>query len=233
MSKTYAYVRVSTRKQVLTRQIENIKGKYPDAIFYKEFYTGTKQERPEWSKLLSIVRDGDTIVMDSVSRMSRVSNPGFADYKMLYQRGVNLVFLKEPYINTDVLKTAAGNILNISLKTGNEAVDDYLAGNIQLINNLLLQLAEQQILLAFIQSEKEVQDLHGRISEGIRVSSKKTGPAKGTRYKSKKAASCKFIILKHSKTFGGSLDDEEVMRLCGCSRNSYYKYKAEIRGQVS
>jgi ACT domain-containing protein len=41
--------------------------------------------------------------------------------------------------------------------------------------------------------------------------------------------SCKSIILKHSKDFGGSLEDPEVIKLCGCSRNSYYKYKKEIK----
>ena len=36
-------------------------------------------------------------------------------------------------------------------------------------------------------------------------------------------------IKKHSKDFGGTLDDPDVMKLCGCSRNSYYKYKREIK----
>jgi len=40
---------------------------------------------------------------------------------------------------------------------------------------------------------------------------------------------CKAIIKKHSKDFGGTLDDADVMKLCGCSRNSYYKYKREIK----
>ena len=40
---------------------------------------------------------------------------------------------------------------------------------------------------------------------------------------------CKAIIQKHSKDFGGSLDDPDVIKLCGCSRNSYYKYKRELK----
>lgn len=227
MGKIYGYVRVSTRKQTLTRQIKNIKDEYPKAILYKEVYTGTKQSRPEWSKLLNIVKEGDMIVMDSVSRMSRVSEPGFSDYKDLFEKGVELVFLKEPHINTSVFRAAANNMVNVSISTGNEAIDNYFKGNIELINKLLLKLAEQQILLAFQQSEKEVSDLKDRIKEGLR--GKKTGPEKGSVYKTKKRLECISIIMKHSSTFGGSLNDEELIALCKCSRNSYYKYKREAR----
>ena len=38
----------------------------------------------------------------------------------------------------------------------------------------------------------------------------------------------KEIIKKHSKTFGGSLSDKEVMAIAKCSRNAYYKYKSEL-----
>jgi hypothetical protein len=41
-----------------------------------------------------------------------------------------------------------------------------------------------------------------------------------------------FDIKKHSRDFGGSLDDSDVITLCGCSRNSYYKYKREIKAQA-
>ena len=46
---------------------------------------------------------------------------------------------------------------------------------------------------------------------------------------SKKSVACKAIIQKHSKDFGGSLEDPDVIKLCGCSRNSYYKYKRELK----
>ena len=40
---------------------------------------------------------------------------------------------------------------------------------------------------------------------------------------------CMAIIQKHSKDFGGSLEDPDVIKLCGCSRNSYYKYKKAVK----
>ena len=229
---TYAYCRVSTTHQKLSRQLTNITALYPAATIIKEFYTGTKQYRPNWNKLISQIKTADTIVFDSVSRMSRNADEGFKDYKMLYELGVNLVFLNEPLINTSVLDATKSKLLTVSIDTGNQAVDSFFRGNIKLINDFILALAEEQIKAAFDQAEKEVTDLHSRISQGIREAKKngtQIGLTKGASLTTKKSLRCKAIIQKHSKDFGGTLDDPDVIKLCGCSRNSYYKYKKEAK----
>ena len=231
----YAYCRVSTQHQKLARQITNITAIYPTATIIKEFYTGTKQDRPNWNKLISQIKTADTIVFDSVSRMSRNADEGFKDYKMLYESGVNLIFLNEPLINTSVFDSTKNNLLSIDIATGNTAVDTFFKGNIELINNFMMALAEEQIKAAFDQAEKEVTDLHSRISQGIREAKRngtKIGLPKGTTLITKKSIDCKAIIQKHSKDFGGSLEDADIIKLCGCSRNSYYKYKREIRNDI-
>ena len=228
----YGYVRVSTVHQRVLRQVSNIKELFPEAIFVKEFYTGTTQNRPVWEKMINKIKSGDTIVFDSVSRMSRNSEEGFKDYKKLYEMGVNLVFLNEPLINTSVFDLTKNNLLSISIETGNGAVDEYFNGNVQLINKLLMALAEEQIKAAFDQSEKEVSDLHIRISEGLRESRKNGkifGMPKGAKIKTKKQLGCIDTIKKHCVDFGGSLSDLEVIKLCGISRNSFYKYKRELK----
>ena len=228
----YGYCRVSTTHQRITRQVNNILEKFPNAHIIKEFYTGTTQIRPLWEKLVSQIRSGDIIVFDSVSRMSRNADEGFKDYKQLFSLGVELIFLNEPLINTKVLESSKNNLLKITVQTGNQAIDDYFKGNIQLINNLLLSLAEAQIKAAFEQSEKEVNDLHTRISEGKRESKRngtKIGLTKGTKLITKKELKCKEIILKHSKDFNGTLEDPDVITLCKCSKNSYYKYKKQLK----
>ncbi len=230
----YGHCRVSTKHQRITRQVTNIKELYPTAVIIKEFYTGTTQNRPQWDWLMKQIQPGDTIVFDSVSRMSRNAEEGFRDYKALYEAGVHLVFLNEPLINTSVFDSTKNNLLEISVQTGNAAVDDYFKGNITLINNLLMSLAEEQIKAAFAQSEKEVQDLHTRISQGMRESKrsgKTIGLAKGTTLVTAKSVQCKEIIKKHARDFGGTLSDLEVMTLCKISRNSYYKYKRELKSQ--
>ena len=228
----YAYCRVSTTHQKLTRQITNITAVYPTATIVREFYTGTKQDRPNWNKLMSQIKKEDTIVFDSVSRMSRNAEEGFKDYKMLYESGVHLVFLNEPLINTSVFDSTRNNLLKVNIETGNAAVDSFFRGNIELINNFMMALAEEQIKAAFDQAEKEVTDLHSRISQGIREAKKngvKIGISQGTTLTTKKSLECMAIIKKHSKDFGGTLEDPDVMKLCGCSRNSYYKYKKEAK----
>ena len=228
----YGYCRVSTKHQRITRQITNIQAIYPTATIIKEFYTGTTQNRPLWDKLMKQIQSGDTIIFDSVSRMSRNAAEGFNDYKILYETGVHLEFINEPLINTSIFDSSRNHLLQISVQTGNAAVDDYFKGNIALINNLLMALAEEQIKSAFAQSEKEVQDLHTRISQGMRESKRRgtqIGLKKGTTLTTEKSIKCKEIIKKHATDFGGTLSDKEVMMLCKISRNSYYKYKRELK----
>ena len=223
MCKRYGYVRISTVKQSIERQIRNIKDQYPDAIIVTDEYTGTKLDSPGWTKLYKTVKSGDTIVFDEVSRMSRDADEGFAVYEDLYRRGVNLIFIKEPHINTETYKKAIESGVQM---TGTN-VDYILEG----INKYLLSLAKEQIKLAFSQAEKEVEYLNQRTREGIetaRMNGKQIGQPKGTKLTTKKSIEAKKIILIRSKSFCGTLDDDEVMKLAGISRNTYYKYKREL-----
>ena len=228
MCKIYGYCRISTNKQNIERQERNILKEYKEAIIIKEAYSGTKvQGRVEFNKLLKIIKPGDTIVFDSVSRMSRNSTEGFELYQKLYNEGIELVFLKEPHINTSTYKKA----LNNNLEMTNTNVDFILEG----INKYLMALAEEQIKLAFIQAEKEVQDLHQRTREGTqtaRLNGKQIGQKKGATLVTKKSIKAKENIKKYSKDFQGNLKDTEVMKLIGISRNSYYKYKKELIAEV-
>ena len=224
----YGYCRISKPKQSIDRQIRNIKAVFPEAVIIQEVYTRTSLNRKEWNKLYNKVKSGDTIIFDSVSRMSGNAVDGFAAYEALYNKGVNIVFLKEPHINTDTYKAALEN--NIAL-TGN-SVDYILEG----VNKYLMALAKEQICLAFEQSEKEVQDLHQRTKEGIetaRLNGKQIGQKQGAKLTTKKSIAAKEIIQGYSADFDGSLEDQAVIKLAGISRNTYYKYKKQIRADYS
>ena len=219
----YGYCRVSTPKQKIDRQVENILREYPDAILVKEAYSGRQLDRPEWNKLLRRLRKGDTIVFDEVSRMSRNADDGVVVYQDLFEAGIELRFLKEPHINTETYRNALNNMVSM---TGTE-VDFILEG----INKYLMALAREQVRLAFAQAEKEVEFLRCRTVEGLRqakANGVQLGNPLGSTFETKKSRVAKEIITKHAKVFGGSLDDPDVIKLCGCSRNSYYKYKREL-----
>lgn len=228
MSKIYGYCRISTAQQNIERQERNIKAVYPGATIIKEEFTGTKIEgRVKFNKLLNEVKPGATIVFDSVSRMSRNAEDGFKLYEKLFNKGIELVFLKEQHINTTTYKKALTN--NIEL-TGT-AVDSILKG----VNEYLMALAKEQIIIAFNQAEKEVKDLQQRTKEGIetaRLNGKQIGLKEGTKLTTKKSIIAKEQIVKYSKDFKGTLKDIEVMKLIGLARNTYYKYKKELIEEV-
>ena len=171
----YGYCRISTAKQSIDRQIRNIKAEYPTAHIVQEAYTGTSIFRPEWLKLYRILKSGDTVVFDSVSRMSRNAEEGFALYEDLYHKGIRLVFLKEHHIDTETYKKA----LSGSIAMTGTNVDFILKG----INEYLMALAKEKIRI-------------------------------------------------HCKASGGTLDDMECMKLTGLARNTYYKYKRQIRAEL-
>lgn len=221
----YLYCRVSTKNQKLDRQIENGLREYPTAKVYKEKYTGTKlEERKELKNLLRVVKPSDTIVFDSVSRMSRNAEDGFKLYKELYEKGVELVFLKEPHINTETYKKTLTSQIQL---TGTNA--DII---LKAINEYLMVLAEEQIKIAFNQAQKEVDDIHQRVAEGVRIAQangKTVGIEKGRTLTTKKSIECKEKIKKHNVDFGGSLNDIETIQLLGIARGTYYKYKRELK----
>ena len=221
---TYLYIRISSKKQSYERQLVNMTKIYPDAKIYKETFTGTSLDsRKEFNKLLKVVKEGDTIVFDSVSRMSRNAKEGFDLYKKLYESNISLVFIKEPHINTEVFKSALTNQLEM---TGND-VDLILSG----VNKYLMRLAERQIEIAFEQAEKEVLDLRQRTSEAVKLAQlngKRVGNEKGSKLTTAKSIECKEKIKKHNIAFGGSLNDLETIELLGIARNTFYKYKKEL-----
>lgn len=237
MNKTviYGYARVSTMKQKLERQIDNIKREFPGAVIITEKYTGTKQDRPEWNKLVEQIKKESvkgtdiTLVFDEVSRMSRNAAEGFKDYKMLYDMGVNLVFLKERHIDTDNFRQAMQD--TVPLMGGD--IDILLKG----VNEYLMKLAERQIEIAFQTAQAEVDYLHQRTKEGVlkaQANGKQIGRKKDTKAgkdfkESKKAIRAKAKILEHSKDFNGKLSDADCIAIAGVSRNTFYKLKKQLK----
>ena len=222
----YGYVRISTKKQVITRQIANILKIYPEAKIYQEIFTGVTNNRPEWNKLKKIVKKGDTIIFDSVSRMSRNAMEGIEEYFNFFEKGIELIFLKEQYINTELYKEQLK--LNENLSVEDKDLNDTI---IKGIREYLIKLAKKQIIIAFNQSEKEVQDLRERTKEALRERKKQgivLGMKKGTTFETKKSKEMKVQIEKLSRHFNGNLKDSEVISLLKLSRGTYYKYKKEI-----
>lgn len=221
---TFGYCRISTKKQNIDRQVRNILEVYPNAKIIKETYTGTRMCRKGLESILKKVRTGDTIVFDSVSRMSRNAAEGVSLYMELYRKGVELVFLKEPTINTANYKQALNNGIEF---VGNDIADIYIKAT----NEVLQLLATKQVEIAFQQAEKEIADTHQRIKEGIetaRRNGKRIGNSKNEKLCIKKKAPAIKFIKEHSIRFGGTLNDTQCAAAAKICRKTFYKYVKEM-----
>ena len=192
------------------------------------------QGRKKLDEILKQVQAGDTIVFDSVSRMARNAAEGMALYEELYNKGVDIVFLKEAHCNTSKYREALQKQIDITVSTGDKATDNFMNTIISALNKLQMDLARKDIELAFSQAQKEVDDLHERTAEGIetaRREGKQIGQKPGAKLTTKKSIEKKVEILKHSKDFEGTLNDIDCMKLTGLSRNTFYKYKRELKAE--
>ncbi|MFR7762313.1 MAG: recombinase family protein [Eubacterium sp.] len=234
MSKVlYGYIRISTPKQNIDRQITNLRKNYPTITkIYIDKCTGRNMARPEWNKLMKIIKEGDCIVFDEVSRMSRNAEEGFDTYKELFEKGITLIFLKEPHINTDSYKKAMKGALNVSVDSGDTATDSLVQDILNAINKFMYIKLEQDIYDAFAEAQREVDYLSQRTKEGMREAKSKgriAGRRAGATVVTKKSISSKKNILKYNRDFFGTLNDREVMKIIGISKTSYYKYKHDLK----
>lgn len=240
MEEIIGIARKSREKQNIERQVRNILEKYPKAKIIRITCSGSKVIGfEEFERVIKEVKENKSkrkykLVFDSASRMSRDSEGGCNLYEDLFNHNVDIEFLKEPYINTSVYKKAIENQIKLKMDSGNKATDELMNTIIQALNKYSLELAKDQIKKVFDQAQKELEDLHQRTSEGLltaKLNGKQIGRKQGTKIETKKAKATKEIILKHSKTFGGSLTDKECMELAKVHRETYYIYKKQLRGQ--
>lgn len=103
---TFGYARVSTEEQSLNRQIDALNGYGIDELLTEKM-TGTKRNRPELNRLMDKLRTGDTVVIESLSRLGRSTKDLLALVEQFEEMGVVLVSLKE---NIDI-STPTGKLL--------------------------------------------------------------------------------------------------------------------------
>ena len=108
--KKIAYARVSTEQQSLDRQLDALERYGYDEIFTEKM-TGTKADRPELDKVKLVARDGDVVVIESLSRLGRSSKDLLNLLDEFDNKGVQVVSLKE---NIDT-RTPTGKLITTVL----------------------------------------------------------------------------------------------------------------------
>lgn len=90
----FGYAHVSTEQQNLDRQLDAL-NKYGVDIIFNEKMTGTKRNRPELTKMLDRLTEGDTVVVESLSRLGRSTKDLIELVDLFERKKVHLVSLKE------------------------------------------------------------------------------------------------------------------------------------------
>lgn len=93
----YGYARVSTKGQAtdgnsLEAQ-EKLLRDYGAKIIFKESFTGTKTDRPEFDKLKKTLKEGDTIIVTKLDRIARTSTQGYEQVKKWFDEGITVNIL--------------------------------------------------------------------------------------------------------------------------------------------
>ena len=227
------YVRVSTPLQSVTRQINDLKAAYPKAIIYKDIWTGSTMERPGWMKLMSKVEAGQItdIYMDELSRMSRTKEDGFKQWMELYESGIELHFLKQPMVSTKTYRESLQRSIKLNLENVDKPTSELMSSIVDGINKYMVELAKKQIYNVFDEAEYERKILSQRTSEGLKIAKingKQIGRKKGTKLVTKKQRKAKAKIRTLYEKYGGPLSATDCIKVCGVSRDSFYKYIKQL-----
>ncbi|MGH1146233.1 recombinase family protein [Bacillus pseudomycoides] len=201
--KKFGYVRVSSKDQNEERQIQNMKNleiEERDIFIDKE--SGKNMERENYQMLKRLVRTGDTIVFDSLTRLGRNMNDTLEEFRYYEKHKVNLQFIKEPYINVNYTGESTNDVIQSAI-----------------------QKATLTILSAF--AEKERIDIKQRQAEGIALARKQ-----GRRLGRPPVEITEEFTDAYKEWKSGSITAVGAMEKYGIKRSSFYKLAKQYKERM-
>lgn len=167
---TRIYLRASTKDQDAQRALQILQDLNQDlnlgeTIVYVENYSGTKLDRPELNKLLSEANDGDALLVESVDRLSRLSQADFQELKRrIQEKGLRLIVADLPTTHQLI-----------------QTNDSITSSILELINNMLIDLLAT---MARLDNEKRIERIkQGLERSGYKPTGKKPNQTKHKRIK--------------------------------------------------
>lgn len=195
----HLYLRASTERQDASRAQAILERFCWDkdldvADIYIENFSGTKLERPQLMRLLDVAQEGDVVLVESVDRLSRLSQEDWTKLKrMIEDKGLRLVV--------------------VDLPTSHEVIGDGIAGSIlRVINSMLIDL---MATMARLDQEKRVE----RIQQGLEKKRQLDPEWKPSGRKADEALHSKVrgYLAK------GSYTKDEIAKLTGCGVATVYR----------
>ena len=214
----YGYCSSMSGKRELRQQQNNILEAYPEAQMIRDIITQSGSAE----YLLAVVSSTDTLVLDNIARISKDADMCYDIYTMLYNAGRNLVFLKEPYLNTSTYREILSEVNQ--------------RANRQELTEAVFIILKEQIRVSIEYFEQEAKKRSTNRKNGIekaRLEGKQIGQKKGAKLHIKKKAAIKEGIRANAREFGGSMTDAECMIFLHVAYKTYYKYKHEIREEIT
>lgn len=224
MCKVVAYMRISTKeergKQKFTRQEQALQRwckehntEITERRIYKDDASGKSFDRKSWKELEADISEGDTIVFKDICRFTREFENGFNKYMELLNKGINLVFIDNPTVSTDYIKT----MMDVAERQQNRIAKKSLKDTIELLLMVELDRAE---------TEREI--TVKRIKDGIEASEKKSGRKRGTLDKMSDE------LKEDIKVYISNRDVKQIdlMNKYNISRNTLKKYTKVVIEKV-
>lgn len=167
---TRIYLRASTKDQDAERALAELNAlnnslELGKPIIYVEHYSGTKLERPELNKLLQEANQGDALLVESVDRLSRLTQHDFNELKRrIQEKGLQLIVADLPTTHHLI-----------------QANDSITTSILELINNMLIDLLAT---MARLDNEKRIERIkQGLERSGYKPTGKKPNQTKHKRIK--------------------------------------------------
>ena len=202
--KKFGYVRVSSKDQNEERQIQNMKNLgIEDRDIFIDKESGKNMERENYQMLKRLVRTGDTIVFDSLTRLGRNMNDTLEEFRYYEKHKVNLQFIKEPYINVNYTGESTNDVIQSAI-----------------------QKATLTILSAF--AEKERIDIKQRQAEGIALARKQ-----GKRLGRPPVEITEEFMDAYKEWKSGSITAVGAMKKYGIKRSSFYKLAKQYEERMN
>ena len=112
-SKTYGYVRVSTKEQNEERQMIAMREfGVPDSAIYMDKQSGKDFERPNYKRLMRRIKTGDVLVIKSIDRLGRNYNEILYQWRLLTkEKQVFIVVLDMPLLDTRSTRDLTGTLI--------------------------------------------------------------------------------------------------------------------------
>lgn len=111
----YGYARVSTKGQAkdgnsLDGQMAALK-EAGASLIYTDSFTGTKMDRPEFSRLMIEIKNGDTLIVTKLDRFARSVSQASGLITELIDRGITVNVLNLGILSNDSVSTLMRNVL--------------------------------------------------------------------------------------------------------------------------